>query len=278
VVHLNNLKDKGGKKMGSSPSIADLQKQNDEFSKYIANATKNLKERSTLDQNTFEQNVTSFYGQNKWDQQPIAGGSFMNYHQEAEFSLDSIKATLNSVADSIFTNNSPPSGTTVDKVVAVAKIVTEIMSYEALALSAAQGFVLNILGAFDTSISSEYHSIVKSQSLAPGLMLHAWNFGDAFHQSDYFNNEFIVENAINFKLIYSFAQAAMEQDIGYKLIEDQETQIEKMQQKMDQLTLDPETEQKKITDYQARIDGVKNQLEEYRKEVDKVIKKYGDHS
>jgi hypothetical protein len=269
--------------MGKSQSIADLESQDDSFSKYIAHATDDLKQRATSDQNTFDQYVKSFYEQNGWDQQPIAGGSFMNYHQEAEFALDSIKTTLNSVADSIFKGGSPPDGTTVDKAEAVAKVVTEIMSYEALALCAAEAFVLNILGAFDTSISAEYHSIVKSQSLAPGLMLHAWNFGDAFHQSDYFNNEFIVENAINFKLIYSFAQAAMEQDIEYmknhsKLIEDQESQIEKMQQKMDELTLDPDTDQKKIDAYQARIDGVKKQLEAYRNEVDAVVKKHGGHS
>lgn len=259
--------------MGKSKSIADLESQDDSFSQYIAQATDKLKQRSASDQNTFEQNVKSFYEQNGWDQQPIAGGSFMNYHQEAEFSLDSIKIMLNSVADSIFKGGSPPDGTTVDKAEAVAKIITEMMSYEALALCAAEAFVLNILGAFDTKISVEYHSIVKSQSLSPGLMLHAWNFGDAFHQNDYFNNEFIVENAINFKLIYSYAQAAMEQDIEYmnnhsKLIEDQENQISAMQQMMDGLTLDPDTDQKKIDAYQARIDGVKKQLETYRKEVD----------
>lgn len=269
--------------MGKSQSIADLQRQDDAFNKYMAHATDLLKQRSASDQNTFEQHVSSFYGQNKWDQQPIAGGSFVNYHQEAEFSLDSIKTTLNSVADSIFKGGSPPDGTTVDKAEAVAKVVTEIMSFEALALCAAEAFVLDILGAFDTSISTEYHSIVKSQSLAPGLMLHAWNFGDAFHQSDYFDNEFIVENAINFKLIYSFSPAAMEQDIEYmkthsNLIDDQDNQIVQMQNKMDALTLDPDTDQKKIDAYQARIDGVKKQLDDYRNEVNDLVKKYGGHS
>jgi hypothetical protein len=55
--------------MGHAPTIADLQKQNEEFSKYIESATANLKKRAEPEEEDFNTTVESFYKENNWDQQ-----------------------------------------------------------------------------------------------------------------------------------------------------------------------------------------------------------------
>jgi hypothetical protein len=266
--------------MGHAPTIADLQKQNEEFSKYIESATANLKKRAEPEEEDFNTTVESFYKENNWDQQPLGGGSYMNYTQAAEFSLTAIDDTLDKIAKAVFAGGEPPGGTVMEDAKTVAKVATELADFQVLALYAARAFISNMLGVFDKSASTEYHSIVQSKSLAPGLMLHIWNFGDAFHRKDFFDNNFIIENAINFKLIYSFGQAEMEQDVEYMEthsadIEKVEQTIAKLQEDIDEMLLDPDKySMDDIENFQKRIDFGKKSLESYRAEVDKCVKKY----
>lgn len=269
--------------MGQSKSITDLKQQNDEFNQYMTLATANLKSRAQPLEAEFNATVESFYTKNNWDQQPIGGGSNMDYRQASEFSLDSIQQSVQRVANAVFKGGVPPDGTLMDDAKAVAKVASEMASFEVLALTAATSFLTQLLGAFDTGLSTEFHSTVQSKSLAPGLMLHTWYFGDAFQKEDYFNNQFIIENAVNFKLIYSFAQAAMEQDIAYmefhsKEIDKLEDLIDKMQEHLDELQLDPATSLSTIEDYQKRMEMSKQNMETYRNEVDSLVKKYRANS
>lgn len=172
--------------MGSTPSIADLKQQDQEFSDYIQAATDNLKARAKPDQDKFAQMIVDFYGQNNWDQQNEGGGDYWDYRQAAEFSLTSINDTLQGIAHSIFEGDAPPDGTVIDDAEAVAKVAIELASFQALALSAATAVITNILGVFDTSVSTSFHSVSQSKSLAPGLMLHTWNYGDSFQNKKLF--------------------------------------------------------------------------------------------
>lgn len=266
--------------MGHSPSISDLKKQNKEFSDYIKSATDNLNARAKPEEGKFLSMVDDYYKKDNWDQQPLCGGSNTDYRQAAEFSLDSISTSLKSVANAVFMGGAPPDGVDLlQDAEAVAKVAAEMASFEALALSAATAFINQILGAFSTSISTEYHSDRSSKSISPGLTLHVWYYGDAFHKEDYFNNNFILENVIEFKLIYSFSQAKMQQDISYmdahtQEIDDLDNKIVEMQEKVDEWTEDPNIDFEKIQNYQKRIDWLKERLETYRSEVKKLVDEY----
>ena len=266
--------------MGHSTSIADLKKQDAEFSDYIASATTNLKNRASPEEATFNDMVESYYGANGWDQQPLCGGSNTDYRQAAEFSLDSIHKSLKSVANAVFMGGAPSDGVSLlEDAEAVAKIAAEMASFQALALSAATAFITQVLGAFTTTVSTEYHSNMASRSIAPGLTLHSWCYGDAFQKEDYFNNQFIIENVVQFKLIYSFAQAKMQQDIAYmdthtQEIADLDATIAEMQSKVDDWAMDPDKDFDETQKYQDRITFLKKRLEEYRDEVDTLVEQY----
>ncbi|MEZ4868035.1 MAG: hypothetical protein R3C14_42295 [Caldilineaceae bacterium] len=266
--------------MGHSPSIADLEKQDAEFSDYIKSATDNLNERAKPEEEDFHKMIESYYSQNKWDNQPICEGSNTDYRQTAEFSLDSIHESLQNVANSVFMGGAPPDGVHIlQDFKAVAKIAVEMADFQVLALSAATAFITQILGAFTTTVSTEYHSNMASRSIAPGLVLHAWCYGDAFQRKDYFNNQFIIENVVDFNLTYSFAQAEMQQDIAYmdahtQEIADLDEKIIEMQKNVDDWAMDPNKDFEETQKYQDRITFLKERLEEYRKEVDKLVEKY----
>ena len=263
--------------MGRTNSIDTLKQQNQAFSDYMAQATANLAKRAADQRQPFLDAIRTIYGTD--DQHVLGAGSNSDYKQASEFSIDSIDTMLNKVASAVFSGGAAPTGTVVGTAAEVAGVVTELASFQALALVAAKSFITQILGVFDTTASTSFHSAFSSSTLAPGLMLHVWNYGDAFQRADFFNNEFIIENMIEFQLIYSFAQAQTEQDIEYmdehtKLTEDLEAKIVKMQETIDARVADIDTDlpDGQPDGWNARVTYLKNTLESYRAEVDKLVK------
>lgn len=265
--------------MGHSSSIKELQKQDKEFSDYIQKATDLLKKRAKPEEDNFQKKIDDFYNQNNWDKQPIARGESFDYRQAAEFSLDAIDGMLEAIAKAVFAGGAVPGGTVIDDAKAVAQVAAEMIDFQVLALVAAKAFINNVLGAFDTSVSTEYHSIIQQKSLAPGLTLHAWNYGDAFQQKNFFNNQFIIENGLAFQLTYSFAQAQMQQDIEYMNVHTQEiseadTSIAAMQKKIDDMAQDIEVSMDTLQAWQDRVTFLQKGLDLYQKQVEDLVEKY----
>ncbi len=264
--------------MGHSPSLSDLQKQNQEFNDFMAQATTNLKTRAATQRQDFQSAVDAIYkGQ---DKHILGAGSNADYKQSSDFSLDQIGKALDAVASAVFTGGTSPSGTTVDAKEA-AGVVAELASFQVMALVAAKSFITQILGVFDTSASTAFHSAWSSKSIAPGLMLHVWCYGDSFQRQDFFDNAFIIENVIEFQLIYSFAQAQVEQDIDYMNKHTEE--IEKLDAKIAQFQSDMDDREGDINftmpagqpdGWEKRVATMKAELETYRSEVAKLVEKY----
>ena len=265
--------------MGHSPSIADLKRQNQEFNDYMAQATANLKNRANDQRSAFQTAIDNIYkGQ---DQRIMGSGSNTDYKQATEFSLEPINKAMDAIAAAVFSGGSPPDGTVMGEAKEAIGIAAEMASFEALALVAARAFIVQVLGVFDTTASTSFHNTVSSKTLSPGLMLHVWNYGDAFQRKDFFNNEFIIENVIEFQLIYSFAQAKTQADIDYMKahsdeIEDLDQKIVTLQKEIDEkvANIDEDLPQGQPAGWQARIDYLKASLEKYRQEVKSLLADY----
>ena len=265
--------------MGITPSIENLKKQDQDFSSYLEAGKDHLISRAAPDQDKFTQMVEVFYSQNNWDRQILSSGEYWDIRQTDENSLTSISDTLQSIANSVFEIDQPLDDTAIDDVEAGTNLATELANYQELALSAATAPIAEILGVFNTRDSIPYHSVWQSNALAPGLTLHTWNFGSSFQKEDYFDNQYIIASAIQYKLIYSFDQAAVEQDIEYMeshtlIIEDLENTIEQMQLFLDDMLL-KKVPMKKIDRLKRRIDFAKDMLETYRNEVNDLVEGQG---
>jgi Yersinia/Haemophilus virulence surface antigen len=266
--------------MGSSPTVKSLQDQNQEFNTYIQQATTNLKTRSQGDADRFESETNKFYADQKWDKQLLGSGEHYDYKQADEFSIAGLEQTVKSIASAVFGQRPAPAGSTIVKdTEAAVKAVASLVSWEALAVNAALAFVSSLISAFDTSAVAQYTSTINRQSLAQGLTLHVWSMTDSFRSADYFNNSFIVENIFAYKLIYSFAEAATQQDIDYfnqheVLIKKVEDVIQNLQDQYDARLTDPNATDKELDGFEKRIDRAKALVNTYRKEMDDVKKKY----
>lgn len=266
--------------MGSSPTVKSLQDQNQEFTTFIQQATANLKTRSRGDADRFESETNKFYANQKWDQQLLGGGENYDYKQFDEFSIAGLEQTVKSIASAVFGQSPAPAGSTIVKdTEAAIKAVASLVSWEALAVNAALAFVSSLINAFDTAAVAQYSSTINRQSLAQGLTLHVWSMTDSFRSADYFNNKTIVENVFVYKLIYSFEEAATQQDIDYfnqheVLIKKVEDVIQNLQDQYDTKLTDPNTTDQELDGFEKRIDRAKALVNTYRKEMDDVKKKY----
>jgi hypothetical protein len=264
--------------MGSTPSISDLRRQNAEFDKFIVAAKTALEDRTRPDKERFDKFVQDFYARQKWDQQFLAQGRNEDYRQAAEFSLDGVQGVLKQWVKSLFSGGPPPVGGVVGEAIQVARVASSLIAFEALAFNAATAFVQASLGAFDSKVSIEFHSNMSSKSLAPGLTLHVWSYGDSFHRRDFFNNEYIIENVLEFRLIYSFAQAEVEQDIEYLnshtlQIEQTDDTLRELQNHYLRMLADPTSKDKDLDALAKRINTLKALIESYREEVHTLVKR-----
>lgn len=260
--------------MGKTPTITDLQQQNQAFDDYMKKSTANLMARVATQREGFTKSIDEFYG--KSDRQLLKTGSHTDYRQTAEFSLGSIDKAITDIAKAVFSGGELSSA----KKDAAIAVVEKVAGYEALAIVAARAFITHLLGVFDASASTEFHSDFKNTTLAPGLALHVWHYGDSFHRNDFFNNEAIVENVIEFSVIYSFTRSAMEGDIEYldehkKSVDKLEKSIDTMQEDINKRLedLDHDVPAATLDGWNHRLDYMRTQVEKYRSEIDALVKK-----
>ena len=233
--------------MGKSQSISDMEKQNNEFAKYIQIANANLVKNSAADKKEFLNSIKQYYADTpKDDQHILTQGEHKDFQQMNEFSLDSINKTIEGISKSLFGGMLPPKGSSLGEDAAqLAKDVAVLSSLEGTIVYAAKAFISNVLSAFNTQITSSFSSSNESTLLAPGVTLFAFVYGDTFHKSDYFDNALILENVVEYRVMFSKTKAEIENDMNEAAMKAH--MIKEQLKTMDQQIKDYEKNLKKIT-------------------------------
>ncbi|WP_122643950.1 hypothetical protein [Luxibacter massiliensis] len=194
--------------MGKASKIKDLSKANVEFNSYMDELEKEMGEYAKKYQTEFLAEVNNFYADDKTRVQ-IEGKSHRDYQIEIEFSMKNIKEIIENTTSEIFLSSS--GGEEKEE----QKIMSALESYKDMAAKIAVSFLTNVLSSLRFSQSSSYKYDIQHVSVGPGLTLHMLVVEKYYDGKGFFEKKRIIQNFIEYKLIFSKTVAAAEMDIEY---------------------------------------------------------------
>ncbi len=194
--------------MGKASKIKDYSRAKMEFNSYMDELEKEMGEYAKKYQAEFLAEVDNFYADDKTRVQ-IEGKSYRDYQIETEFSMKNIKEIIENTTSEIFTFSS--GGEEKEE----QKIMSALESYKDMATKIAVNFLTNVLSSLCFSPSSSYQYDIQHVSVAPGLTLHVLVVEKYYDGKGYFERKRIIQNFIEYKLIYSKVLAAGQMDIDY---------------------------------------------------------------
>lgn len=203
--------------MGKTAKIKDLSKVNGEFNSYMTEIEKEMGEYAQQYEKEFQTQVDSFYAEDKSFVQ-IEGKSHRDYQIEIEFSMKNIQEIINNTTKEIFTVSTGEESEQSEE----EKIVSALDNYKNMAAKIAINFVSNILSSLCVSQSSSYKYDIQHVSVGPGLTLHMLVVEKYYDGKGFFEKKRIIQNFIEYKLIFSKIVAAAEMDFEYIVSQMQE--------------------------------------------------------
>lgn len=196
--------------MGKSAKIKDLSKVNGEFNSYMEELEKEMEEYAQKYEKEFQSQIGSFYANDKNTVQ-IEGKSYRDYQIEIEFSMKNIQEIISNTTKEIFTVSTSKESEQSEQ----EKIISALDNYKNMATKIAINFISNILSSLCVSQSSSYIYDIQHVSVGPGLTLHMLVVEKYYDGKGFFDKKRIIQNFIEYKLIFSRTVAAAEMDIEY---------------------------------------------------------------
>ena len=271
--------------MGTSTAIQRLKVKTPQLVGVIQHQMQALNDANSEVVKKFGPFVNSFYAPNQWDMQLMGQDVREDIQQESTFSLSNIAKVINEIADNILKGSvaslvgADPkaevgkSAKALDTDLAKAANATEFM------IQAAVAAITSVMGLFDSRATSHVGDGMESHRVAPGLTLHAYSYSALVKADAATGEDSIVIRTIGYKLIYSFAQAEVEQGMALMThytnqMHALEEALEVRQGQIDKLIEDPDATLDELTTAQNFIKLASHQLSEYKKNADALAKQY----
>lgn len=207
--------------MGTSPSIDDMQKKDDEFRAYLNTVQADLDAKSSAAAAAMADDITAFYTNNKYDDaKDFVSGKNTDFMHQSEFSLANVKNIIDSVSAAVFAGAAVPKGASVNaEAVATA---SEAMGTQAGSMANMELYIAgkvfdvlsNVILSFGSSTSMSFSSAVKSESLGYGLQLFTSISASSYESHGFFNNETINQYLYQYDVRWSHKQAEVEDTMG----------------------------------------------------------------
>ena len=253
--------------MGSSPSIAEMEKREDNVRAYLQKLEGQLETSATKYKTQLEQDIHNFYTQNKWTMENVVSGQNADFMQQSEWSMANVKKIIDAISSAVFGDAKPPSGITIEKAGSVSKALGDMANLELYVAGKAFEVLSGIVMSFGSASSVQFHSAVKSESLGNGLHLFAAVASNSYKSHDFFNNEEIYEYLYIFEVKYSVGEAR--QQAGQALTTLYEDAIATFKDSVEDLL--SQMESGKIT-----AEQFESQSQEINKLIDQYTKKLAD--
>ena len=182
--------------MGTSPSIEELQKRDDDFRKYMQSVQDDTNAKKDQLQKEIDDIRKKFYQDGGFDDaKPRIQGSHKDMQHISDWSMDNITRMLGSIRLAIFGDGKKPEGTPVaDKDITKDLAVLGIHGMELYILNQAFSVIQGVLEAFSTQTSAKYVEDIKVEQLAPGLTLFIAVAQFNYKSDQFFTNELITSN------------------------------------------------------------------------------------
>lgn len=260
--------------MGKSPSIADLEKQEDDFRAYIQKLEAELSSKASTAKADLQKTIEQFYSSNNYDDaKDFVSGENYDFMQKSEFSLANLKGIVDAISKAIFAGAAPPSGADVntesvaDASKALGQEVAEIADLELYIAGKAFDVLSAVILSFGTTDTLAFSTSIKSESLGYGLQLFTTIASESYTSHSFFNNNEIYEYLYIYDVKFSEKQAKVE--IDQTLVQLYQNQIATFTSKVDDLlsqlengTISPEAYQSLSDIYQTLIDKTTAKVKE----------------
>jgi hypothetical protein len=262
--------------MGHSPSIAELQANNNEFRQYMQGLEKDLaaNSNSAAVASKMQEDISAFYTGNHYDDaQDFASGQNTDFLLEKEFSLDNLKKVIEAISAAAFSGAAVPSGSEVNKDAvaaadkALGKEVGAMTNLELYIAGKVFDVLSNVVLSFGTSSSVSYSSSIKNESLGFGLQMFTAVAASSYQSLSFFDNEYIYEYLYMYDVRFSVKQAQAEPAMGLvQAYANQlavfEDRLSKLDDQLDQGTISPDAYQSASENYRSFIDQFRRQIQQ----------------
>lgn len=258
--------------MGKSKSIAEQQRQNQEFQNYIKRIQKNLDEKAKTHGEEFLNKMKTYYGSEYDKVVRIGAAEKYDFRQMDEVTLDNLQGVIQSTVDAIFPGAKQEKSMDEKAKAAVDKVA----DFRGLAAAVATNLIIGAMNILATSSEITFNYSIKSESICPGLTLHVLVANDSYRNTNWFHNTEIVESYVRYELIFSYSQVQTEMDIKYfnyqlAAIEKLEEAVNILKNRYAEALTDPDVSDEKLESMEKRIDMGEQQVEKSREEVKKAI-------
>ena len=277
--------------MGTSDPVQRLEDKTPELVGVIQTQMKAMDDTMGSVSTAFGPFVDSFYTPNKWDRQLLGQELRHDTEQESSFSLDQITAAITTMADSILAGSlaglvggdTSPGSKATASVEAVSTSLAADTAAGPLMISAAVACVSSVMGLFSSRAMTRVGYGMESHRVAPGLTLHAYSYSATVDAANIVEEDSIVMSSIGYMLIYSFAQAEVEQGMALMAyytaqLAALESALEKRQAEIDAMISNPKTTMDELTQAQAFMALASTQLDDYKAKADALAKQYAPPS
>lgn len=190
--------------MGRSNSIAEQQKSNEAFQKYVTDMQSDMTKRLSDVKSSIDEMIREHY-KGYPDKNELMVGEYTHLATLSEWSLDAVNKIIDSCKKSLFGEAPPPDGSESDKSLS-SSAIQALKSRELYIFNEAFTIINGILASFKNSTSTSVEIKTDAKPVAPGIMLFITVMENSFSRSDFFNNELIVQNAYYFKVCYSLKE------------------------------------------------------------------------
>ena len=259
--------------MGKSPSIQDLENNDQEFQKYINGVRDQLNAQAdAMDTHITEQ--INLWRSTSTDARIIVSGRNLDFVHEASFSLEKLQGILGTISKAVFAGTETPPGTKVDSQAqkdvekALGPAIEQAAAIELFIAGKVFDVLGNIIYNFGTSTSTTFNSSITSEALGLGLQMFVGVGEQTYNSESFFHSETIYEYVYSYQVFYSLKQ--LQQETEQTIANGLANQITAFENKMRTIPLpdDPLSDQggkydaliawytKHIADAKAQLDAM----------------------
>ena len=193
--------------MGKSPTIQDLASTSEEFSKFMDDMSKNVKQTAESYMKEFQNAISSFYSDAGDSYTQMDAKEHEDYQVEAEFTMENIANVIQEIGKEVFENPSADPETQA--------AISALDSYSTMAINIAKNFLSNALSALAWKESASFTHDIQHVSIGPGLTLHLMIVNRVYEGRGPIRSKKVFQNYIIYQLNFSRKKAAAQADILY---------------------------------------------------------------
>lgn len=193
--------------MGKSPSIKNLSETDQEFTQFMEEMSKNVKQTADGLMGEFKQAIQDFYADADGKYVQLGAKEHQDYQLETEFSMKAIGEVIEKIGKEIF--ETPPSEPETQKAMAA------LDEYTGMAIKLAVNFLSNAMSALAWKESASYTHDIQHVSVGPGLTLHLLLVNRVYEGRGVIRSKKVFQNFVIYELNFCAAKAAAQADILY---------------------------------------------------------------